>query len=42
MIGKEGYEVTAVDISEEMMALTQKKIAVLEESTAKGRFFVNG
>ncbi|EGW39711.1 class I SAM-dependent methyltransferase [Desulfosporosinus sp. OT] len=30
---KEGYEVTAVDISIEMMALAQKKIAVIEENT---------
>lgn len=34
---QEGYEVTAVDISGEMMALAQKKIAVIEESTAKAK-----
>ncbi|MDQ7094628.1 class I SAM-dependent methyltransferase [Desulfosporosinus sp. PR] len=32
---QEGYEVTAVDISAEMMALAQKKIAALEENTLK-------
>ncbi|KLU64550.1 MULTISPECIES: class I SAM-dependent methyltransferase [Desulfosporosinus] len=32
---QEGYEVTAVDISGEMMALAQKKIALLEGSTSK-------
>jgi ubiquinone/menaquinone biosynthesis C-methylase UbiE len=32
---QEGYEVTAVDISSEMMTLAQKKIAALKESTAK-------
>ncbi|KJR45951.1 Methyltransferase [Desulfosporosinus sp. I2] len=32
---QEGYEVTAVDISGEMMALAQKKIAAIEENTSK-------
>lgn len=32
---QEGYEVTAIDISGEMMALAQKKIAVIEENTSK-------
>jgi ubiquinone/menaquinone biosynthesis C-methylase UbiE len=31
----EGYEVTAVDISPEMMALARKKIAAFEENTLK-------
>ncbi|MBP1760021.1 MAG: methylase involved in ubiquinone/menaquinone biosynthesis, partial [Firmicutes bacterium] len=34
---QEGYEVTAVDISGEMMALAQKKIAALEENTSKAK-----
>lgn len=32
---QEGYEVTAVDISGEMMALAQKKIAAFEENTSE-------
>lgn len=32
---QEGYEVTAVDISGEMMALAQKKIAAIEENTSR-------
>ncbi|TGE34783.1 class I SAM-dependent methyltransferase [Desulfosporosinus fructosivorans] len=32
---QEGYEVTAVDISAEMMALAQKKLAAIEGNTAK-------
>lgn len=34
---QEGYEVTAVDISGEMMALAQKKIATIEENTPKAK-----
>jgi len=34
---QEGYEVTAVDISGEMIALAQKKIAALEENTSKAK-----
>jgi 2-polyprenyl-3-methyl-5-hydroxy-6-metoxy-1,4-benzoquinol methylase len=32
---QEGYEVTAVDISSEMMALAKKKIAVIEENNSQ-------